>query len=103
MVHRVGNISVQIDGPAKEPQLRALCEAVRARLRALGTFNHASKEPLLQSLNTILGIPEQNLVWLLLNKGTHEEPDRDDFDVQHVEAVLRVLGDIDGLELRAGR
>lgn len=101
--HRVGNISIQIDGPAKEPQLRALCEAVRARLRGLGTFNHASKDPLLQSLNTILGIPEQNLVWLLLNKGTHEEPDRDDFDVQHVEAVLRVLGEIDGLELRAGR
>jgi len=54
-------------------------------------------------LNTILGIPEQNLVWLLLNKGTHEAPDRDDFDVQHVENVLRVLGDIDGIELRAGR
>jgi hypothetical protein len=101
--HRVGNISVQIEGPTREPQLRALCEAVRTRLGGLNTFNHASKDTLLQCLNTILGIPEQNLVWLLLNKGTHEEPDRDDFDVQHVEMVLRVLGDIDGIELRAGR
>lgn len=101
--HRVGNISVQIEGPTREPQLRALCEAVRTRLGGLNTFNHASKNTLLQCLNTILGIPEQNLVWLLLNKGTHEEPDRDDFDVQHVEMVLRVLGDIDGIELRAGR
>lgn len=101
--HRVGNISVQVEGPAREPQLRALCEAVRTRLRGLGTFNHASKDPLFQSLNTILGIPEQNLVWLLLNKGTHEEPDRDDFDVQHVETVLRVLTDIDALDLRVGR
>lgn len=101
--HRVGNISVQIEGPTREPQLRSLCEAVRTHLRGLNTFNHASKDALLQSLSTILGIPEQNLVWLLLNKGTHEEPDRDDFDVQHVEMVLRVLDDIDGIELRAGR
>ena len=76
---------------------------MRTRLNGLNTFNHASKTALLQGLNTILGIPEQNLVWMLLNKGTHEEPDRDDFDVQHVEMILRVLRDIDGIELRANR
>lgn len=101
--HRVGNISIQIEGPTREPQLRALCEALRTHLRGLNMFNHASKDTLLQCLNTILGIPEQNLVWQLLNKGTHEEPNRDDFDVQHVELVLRVLGNIDGIELRMGR
>lgn len=101
--HRVGRISVQIEGPIREPQLRALCEAMRTCLNGLNTFNHASKDALLECLNTILGIPEQNLVWLLLNKGTHEEPDRDDFDVQQVEVVLAVLGNIDALELRAGR
>lgn len=39
----------------------------------------------------MLGIPESNLVWTLLNKGAHEEPDRDDFDIVHVETVLTVL------------
>jgi energy-coupling factor transporter ATP-binding protein EcfA2 len=101
--HRVGNISVQIEGPGKQPQLRTLCDAIRIKLRDATTFAHASKQPLLDNLNTILGIPEENLVWALLNKGTHEEPDRDDFDLQHVETVLRVLGEIDRLEMRRNR
>jgi hypothetical protein len=101
--HRVGNMSVQIEGPGKEPQLRTLCEALRTKLRDTPTFAHASKQPLMDSLNTILGIPEQNLVWTLLNKGAHEEPNRDDFDMAHVETVLAVLRNIDALELRPNR
>ncbi len=101
--HRVGNISVQIEGPGREPQLRTLCEALRRKLRDTPTFAHASKQPLLDNLNTILGIPEQNLVWALLNRGTHEEPNRDDFDRVHVGTVLTVLGNIDALELRPNR
>ena len=96
-------MSVQIEGPGKEPQLRTLCEALRKKLRETPTFAHASKQPLLDNLNTILGIPEQNLIWTLLNKGTHEEPNRDDFDMVHVETVLTVLGNIDVLELRPNR
>ncbi len=101
--HRVGSLSVQVEGPGREPQLRMLCEALRAKLRETPTFAHASKQPLLDSLNMILGIPEQNLVWTLLNKGTHEEPNRDDFDMVHVETVLAVLSNIDALELRQNR
>lgn len=101
--HRVGNISVQIDGPGKAPQLYGLCTALRGHLRSLRTFAHPSKDPLLACLEEILGIPEANLVWTMLNKGTHEEPDRDDFDMSHVETVLRVLGAIDALEMRPNR
>lgn len=101
--HRVGNISVQMDGPGKEPQLRNLCEALQKKLQKSPTFAHASKQPLLDNLNAILGIPEQNLIWTLLNKGTHEEPNRDDFDMVHVRTVLNVLGNIDALELRRDR
>lgn len=101
--HRVGNIAVQIEGPGKEPQLRTLCEALRVKLNATPFFVHPSKQPLLDNLGTILGIPVQNLVWVLLNKGTHEEPNRDDFDRAHVETVLEVLGNIDDLELRPNR
>jgi DNA repair exonuclease SbcCD ATPase subunit len=101
--HRIGNISVQIEGPGREPQLYGLCTALRRQLRESRTFAHASKDPLLACLEEILGIPESNLVWMMLNKGTHEEPDRDDFDMLHVETVLRVLGAIDALEMRPGR
>lgn len=101
--HRVGNISVQIEGPGKEPQLYGLCTALRKKLMDARTFAHDSKAPLLENLNTILGIPEGNLVWTLLNKGTHEEPNRDDFDMVHVETVLAVLNNVDALELRPNR
>jgi len=101
--HGVGDISVQMEGPGRDPQLRGLCEALRRRLNAAQFFVHLSKQPLLDDLNRVLGIPEQNLVWLLLNKGTHEEPNRDDFDLQHVRTVLEVLEAIDQLELRPNR
>jgi recombinational DNA repair ATPase RecF len=101
--HRVGNLSVQIEGPGKEPQLYGLCTALRKQLRDARYFAHDSKQPLLQNFETILGIPEGNLVWTMLNKGTHEEADRDDFDMEHVETVLLVLREIDSLELRPGR
>lgn len=101
--HRVGNISVQIEGPGKEPQLYGLCTALRRKLMDARTFAHDSKAPLLENLNTILGIPEDNLVWTLLNKGAHEEPNRDDFDMVHVETVLAVLSNVDALELRPNR
>lgn len=101
--HRVGNIAVMVEGPGKEPQLRTLCEALRTKLRGTPTFVHASKQPLLEGLEAVLGIPAQTLVWTLLNKGAHEEADRDDFDMPHVEAVLTVLKSIDHLEMRPGR
>jgi hypothetical protein len=69
--HRVGNISVQVEGPGKEPQLYGLCTALRKKLYETRTFAHNSKAPLLENLNTILGIPAENLAWTLLNKGTH--------------------------------
>lgn len=101
--HRVGDLSVQIEGPGKEPQLRNLCESLRRKLSDLPTFVHPSKQPLIDGLNMVLGIPSANLVWTYLNKGTHEEADRDDFDRAHVEVVIRALEAIDGLELRPNR
>lgn len=101
--YRVGDLSVQIEGPGKDPQLRNLCESLRRKLMELPTFAHASKQPLIDGLNMVLGIPSANLIWTYLNKGTHEESDRDDFDRAHVETVIRALEAIDRLELRPNR
>ncbi|WP_312516014.1 hypothetical protein [Massilia sp.] len=51
----------------------------------------------------ILGIPANNLVWVYLNKGTHEEAERDDFDGELVESVVFTLETLDRLDLRPGR
>ncbi|HHD6429429.1 TPA: AAA family ATPase [Escherichia coli] len=101
--HEQGVLTLQITAAGAEPQLRNLCDSLLKKLRSAATFQHANKEPLIAAYGTILGIPEQNLVWTYLNKGTHEEENRDDFDAEHVESVIATLEALDALDLRHGR
>ena len=101
--HEHGVLTLQLAGVGAEPGLRNLCEALCKRLEGATSFNHSNKPVLLASYRRILGIPDSNLVWVYLNKGTHEEADRDDFDAELVESVVQTLEEIDALDLRAGR
>ncbi|CAH0273067.1 AAA family ATPase [Pseudomonas brassicacearum] len=101
--HDQGVLNLMLAGVGAEPGLRNLCEALVKKLRDAQTFNHANKVPLLTAYDRILGIPANNLVWTYLNKGTHEEADRDDFDGELVESVVQTLEELDHLDLRAGR
>jgi hypothetical protein len=101
--HELGLLNLQLAGVGAEPGLRNLCDALRKRLEDAATFNHANKPVLLAAYGRILGIPAINLVWTYLNKGTHEEANRDDFDADHVESVVQTLEEMDALDLRVGR
>jgi recombinational DNA repair ATPase RecF len=101
--HDLGLLTLQLPGVGVEPGLRNLCEAILKKLRDAVAFAHASKAPLLTAYGTILGIPEGNLAWTYLNKGTHEEADRDDFDSDVVETIVQSLEALDLIELRRGR
>lgn len=101
--HGIGLLNLQLAGVGAEPQLRGLCEAVRNRLHTTATFVHPNKPLLVNAYGRILGIPADNLVWSYLNKGTHEEADRDDFDGDLVEQVVQTLEALDALDLRNGR
>lgn len=101
--HDQGVLNLMLAGVGAEPPLRNLCEALVKKLRDAQTFNHANKESLLIAYGRILGIPANNLVWTYLNKGTHEEADRDDFDGELVESVVQTLEELDRLDLRTGR
>lgn len=101
--HDLGQLSLQLAGVGKEPALRNVCEAILKKLQGATAFNHANKAPLIAAYGKILGIPEANLVWTYLNKGTHEEADRDDFDAEKVEDVVQSLHALDLIELRRGR
>lgn len=100
--HEMGLLNLQLAGVGAEPGLRNLCEALRKRLDDAAHFNHANKPVLLTAYGRILGIPAANLVWTYLNKGTHEEANRDDFDADLVESVVRTLEEVDALDLRVG-
>lgn len=101
--HDQGVLNLMLAGVGAEPPLRNLCEALLKKLRDAQTFNHANKESLVTAYGRILGIPANNLVWTYLNKGTHEEANRDDFDGELVEVVVHTLELIDRLDLRPGR
>lgn len=96
----LGVISVKLAGMGDQPVLRNLCEGLRSRLNSARTFEHPDKQPLLTALDQILGIPEQTLLWQYLNKGTHEEQDRDDFDEGVVEQLVALMEGINSLRLR---
>lgn len=100
--HELGVLNLQLAGVGAEPGLRNLCDALRKRLDDAAYFNHANKPALLAAYGRILGIPAANLVWTYLNKGTHEEADRDDFDGDLVESVVQTLEEVDRLDLRIG-
>lgn len=101
--HDVGVLNLQLANVGAEPGLRNLCEALRKRLEDAATFNHPNKPVLVAAYGRILGIPAANLVWIYLNKGTHEEANRDDFDATLVETVVQTLEALNHLDLRAGR
>jgi recombinational DNA repair ATPase RecF len=101
--HGHGVLNLMLPGVGAEPGLRDLCNAITKKLRDARTFEHANKQTLLDAYRHILGIPENNLVWIYLNKGTHEEADRDDFDGEQVELIVRTLESIDQLDLRPSR
>lgn len=101
--HDLGVLNLQLAGIRAEPVLRNLCEAILKKLSDAETFNHANKPLLMTAYRRLLGIPNANLVWTYLNKGVHEEANRDDFDAALVEDVVKTLEDLDGLDLRGGR
>ncbi|NHQ86812.1 AAA family ATPase [Iodobacter sp. HSC-16F04] len=96
----LGVISVQLGGVGDQPSLRNLCEGLRVRLNGARTFEHGDKQPLLDALALILGIPEQTMLWQYLNKGTHEEQDREDFDEGVVEQLVALMEGMNTLGLR---
>jgi recombinational DNA repair ATPase RecF len=100
--HDLGELTVQMDGPTSPPNARSKCQAIRKKLEQSVAFEHASKAPLTEALDVLLGIPANN-VWTYLNKGTHEEEDRDDFDPEQVETVIRTLERIDRLNMARRR
>tara|TARA_R110002126_G_scaffold96467_1_gene225609 strand:- start:347 stop:622 length:276 start_codon:yes stop_codon:yes gene_type:complete len=87
-------------GVGDQPALRNLCESLRARLNSARTFEHVEKQPVLDAMEQILGIPEQTLIWQYLNKGTHEEQDREDFDEGVVEQLVTLMEGMNALRLR---
>lgn len=99
--HELGQLTVPLIGRGAEPALRNLCEALKKRLDDARTFVHQDKPALVQGLGAVLGVPAPSNVWLYLNKGIHEEANRDDYDPNLVRTIVENLEMLNQLQLRS--
>jgi hypothetical protein len=60
---------------------------------------HQDKPALVQGLGAALGVPALSNVWLYLNKGIHEEANRDDYDPNLVRTIVENLETLNQLQL----
>ncbi|WP_218642336.1 AAA family ATPase [Caballeronia sordidicola] len=99
--YELGQLTVPLAGRGAEPALRNLCEALKKRLDEARTFVHPDKPALVQGLGAVLGVPAPSNVWLYLNKGIHEEANRDDYDPNLVRTIVENLEMLNQLQLRS--
>lgn len=95
-----GSISILLTSRNSEPGLRNICEALNRELGRAHTFVHPDKPAIIDGLGKILGVPERTNIWTYLNKGTHEESNREDYDPGLVRTIVECLESLDQLQLR---
>src|SRR5690554_2263803 len=82
-------ISYKVRTPNAPPDLMGIVNSLKKELTALKVTDFENS---LKILTWLAGLEtKNNQIWNYLNKGTHEEPDRDDFDSKIVEEVLESL------------
>lgn len=89
-----GALTLVLRSPTSVPELRNLTlmldKAVKSGITKGGLAGDVWARRA-EGLAEILDIPESHLAWQYFNKGTHEEPDREDFEIQVVRNSLSAL------------
>lgn len=89
-----GTLSIRLRSATASIELRNLTEQLRSRI-AKPDFIDTNKSTVLMQMNTLLGINGDSREWRYLNKGTHEEADRAEFDRQSVQEIVITLEQLD--------
>ncbi len=89
-----GNLSIKLRSANQPIELRNLTEQLKSKI-AKGDFGHEDKDGILESIDKLLGPNGDSREWRYLNKGTHEEEDRAEFDRATVTAIVGSIAEID--------
>ena len=92
--HGDGNLSIKMRSPTAPIELRNLTEQLRCKI-AKGDFTDTNKAAVLVPIEAMLGINGDSREWRYLNKGTHEETDRAEFNRETVNQIVTALEQID--------
>jgi ABC-type transport system involved in cytochrome c biogenesis ATPase subunit len=92
--HGDGYLSLKFRSPTAPIELRNLTEQLRSKI-AKPDFGDTNKNAVLAQIEMLLGINGDSREWRYLNKGTHEEADRAEFDRQSVQQIVASLEQLD--------
>lgn len=92
--HGDGNLSIKLRSFSAPIELRNLTDQLKSKIRKKD-FSASNKDAVLAPIDTLLGLNGDSREWRYLNKGTHEENDRDEFDRQTVEEIVSTLEELD--------
>ncbi|MFB2669230.1 AAA family ATPase [Shewanella xiamenensis] len=91
-----GNLSLKFRTASSPIELRGLAEQLRSKI-AKPDFSAPNKADVYALIDQLLNRSGDSREWRYLNKGTHEENDRAEFDRQTVELIIRSLEQIDAV------
>lgn len=89
-----GNLSLKFRSASSPIELRGLTEQLRSKI-AKANFSDPNKASVYIPIDQLLNRSGDSREWRYLNKGTHEENDRVEFDRQTVELIIMSLEQID--------
>ncbi len=92
--HGDGNLSLKLRSPSAPLELRNLTEQLKKQI-GKEDFGDQNKNQIFTQLETLLGLNGDSREWRYLNKGTHEEHDRAEFDRHSVQMIVITLEQLD--------
>ena len=92
--HGDGNLSLKLRSANSTIELRNLTEQLESKI-AKDDFSDENKFAVLNPIESLLGVSGSSREWRYLNKGTHEEADRAEFDRQTVNEIVTALEQLD--------
>lgn len=89
-----GNLSLKFRSPSAPIELRNLADQLKSKIEK-EDFSDPNKTVIFFPIKALVGLSGDSREWRYLNKGTHEESDRAEFDRSTVEAIVAHLEQLD--------
>ncbi len=89
-----GNLSLKLRSSTAPIELRNLSEQLKSKVGKVD-FGDPNKNFVFDPINALLGVNGNSREWRYLNKGTHEENDRAEFDRNTVAVMISALENLD--------
>ncbi|WMY73330.1 AAA family ATPase [Buttiauxella selenatireducens] len=89
-----GNLSLKLRSYTSPIELRNLSEQIKKQINK-ADFSDPNKNEVFSPIDALLGLNGDSREWRYLNKGTHEENDRAEFDRATVSTMISALENLD--------